>query len=94
LLLHLLNYDPQPVAGVRLHVKLGRGHAGDLPMFTPDAAKCVPRQGRRAPGELEFTLNTLDSPNGQGLEVYAESRVASFAGRREAGGRLLRGASG
>jgi hypothetical protein len=61
LLLHLLNYEAGPVAGVRVRLKLGHEKMGELRIFTPDAAKCEPTRVRRAPGELEFTLDTLDT---------------------------------
>jgi hypothetical protein len=69
LLLHLLNYDPLPAAGVRIRVKLGKARAGNLEILTPDASKCEPTRVRRAPGELEFTLDTLDT--------YAVVRIES-----------------
>ena len=48
-------------AGVHVRLKLGKETAGDLRSFTPDVARCEPARIRRAPGELEFTLDTLDT---------------------------------
>jgi hypothetical protein len=59
--LHVLNYDARPADGVRVHLKLDNDRTGNLQMFTPDAVTCGLSNIDRRPGELEFTLDKLDT---------------------------------
>jgi hypothetical protein len=61
---HLVNYDPQPVSGVRIRLKLGREFAefarASAVLLTPDEGTALspPSRGNDS---IEFTLDRLDT---------------------------------
>jgi hypothetical protein len=59
LAVHVLNYDQQAVANVRL--KLSGTHNGSPRLLTPDAETRGPENVKRLAGAIEFTLPRLDT---------------------------------
>jgi hypothetical protein len=63
LAIHLLNYAPDPLAGVQVRVDLGKQFSsliGNPQVFTPDRAVTLAKVNRKGTA-LEFTLDRLDT---------------------------------
>jgi hypothetical protein len=65
LAIHVLNYNPEPVSGVRVHLRLDRDSAslaGAHPrLVTPDAQTAGIADVRRNGSEIEFVIQKLDT---------------------------------
>lgn len=63
--IHVLNYNPEPVSGVRIRLRLDRDSAslaGAHPrLITPDAQTAEIADVRRNRAEIEFTIHKLDT---------------------------------